>query len=332
MKINRRAALCSVATLAIAGRTHAAQDAWPDKPIRIVVPFAAGGTADVLARALAPELQRALGQTVTVDNKPGEGGNLGAAEVAKSAADGSTFLMGSVGTHAINAALYPSLPYDPVKDFAPVTLVAGVPNVVVMNNVSADTYEIKTLADVIRASRANPGKMNMASSGNGSSVHLAGELFKAMSGSFLLHFPFRGSAAALAELMSGKMDIMFDSLPSSLPHIRAGKLRALGITSSSRSRALPDLGTIAESGVPELKGFEASAWFGMLAPARTSEDIIERMQRAVAFALVSPSVKERLLWQGADLGGGPSAEFGRYIQTETKKWAEIVKRSGARID
>jgi tripartite-type tricarboxylate transporter receptor subunit TctC len=336
MSINRRAALCTVATLAMATRTTAAlaqqQESWPHKPIRLVVPYAAGGTTDILARTLAAELQRIFGQPIVVDNVPGAGGSAGAAEVAKAPADGYTFLMGTAGTHAINASMLAKPGYDPVKDFTPVTMVAGVPSVVVMNNVAADNYGIATMADLVRVVKANPAKLTMGSSGNGTSVHLAGELFKATTNSFMVHIAYQNNRLALSNLMGGETDIMFDDLPSSLPHIRAGKLKALAVTSAKRATGLPQLPTIAESGLPELKGFEASSWFGLLAPAGTPADIVEYVQKATALALIAPRMKERLLWQGAELSGSTSAEFAAHIKAELLKWAEIVRRSGARVD
>ncbi len=308
-----------------------AQPTWPNRPLRLVVPFTPGGTTDLLARALAPELQQRLGQPVVVDNKSGAGGNLGSADVAK-ATDGHTLLMGTVGTHAINQALYPKLPYDPVKDFAPVTLVASVPNVLVLNPANAARYGIKTVQDLVRVARANPGKLNLASSGNGTSIHLAGELFKSMTGSFMLHFPYRGSGPALLDLIAGNMDLMFDNLPSALPQIKGGKLLALAVTSAQRSAALPELPTIAEAGGPSLKGYEASSWFGLLAPAHQPADQVARLQREAAAALNTPALRERLAGQGAVAGGGSSAEFAALIASETAKWARVVKTSGAKVD
>ena len=309
-----------------------AQPAWPTKAVRIVVPFAAGGTTDILARSLAPELQKAFGQPFVVDNKPGAGGNSGANEVAKSVPDGTTLLMGTVGTHAINAALYPKMPFDPVKDFAPVTQMAGVPNVLVLNPAFAQKYNINSVADLVRAAKANPGKFNMASSGNGTSIHLAGELFKSMTGSYMVHFPYRGSGPALIDLIGGSVDLMFDNLPSALPQIKAGKLKALAVTSASRSAALPDLPTIAEAGGPALKGYEASSWFGLMAPAGTPPDVVTRLQQETAKALLSPALKERLQSQGAIPGGMSSAAFTSFIAAETQKWAAVVKASGAKVD
>ena len=333
MTLTRRALLALAASAAATRPTVAlAQTAWPARPVRIVVPFAAGGTTDILARSLAPELQRVFGASFLVDNKPGAGGNTGSAEVARSAADGYTLLMGTVGTHAINAALYPKLPFDPVRDFAPVTLVAGVPNVLVMNPATAQRLGINSVADLVRALKANPGKLNMASSGNGTSIHLAGELFKSLTGTFMVHIPYRGSGPALVDLMGGTMDVMFDNLPSALPQIRAGKLKALAVTSASRSAAVPDLPTIAEAGGPALKNYEATSWFGLLAPAGTPPEIVNRIQQETAKALATPALKERLLSQGATPGGMSPAEFTRFIEAETKKWAQVVKVSGAKVD
>ncbi|WP_395701066.1 Bug family tripartite tricarboxylate transporter substrate binding protein [Aquabacterium sp.] len=309
-----------------------AQSAWPTKPVRIVVPFAAGGTTDILARALAPELQKAFGQPFVVDNKPGGGGNTGAAEVAKSAPDGYTLLMGTVGTHAINPALYPKMPYDHVKDFAPVTLVAGVPNVLVVNPAFAQKYNLNTVEDLAKAARANPGKFNMASSGNGTSIHLAGELFKTMTGTFMVHVPYRGSGPALIDLMGGSMDLMFDNLPSAMPHIKSGKLKPLAVTSATRSAALPELPTVEEAGGKALKGYEASSWFGLLAPAGTPNDIVQRVQQETAKALGTAALKERLQSQGAIPSGNTPAEFAKLIAAETAKWAKVVKASGAKVD
>jgi tripartite-type tricarboxylate transporter receptor subunit TctC len=295
-----------------------AQAAWPSKPVRIVVPFPAGGTTDILARALAPELQKAFGQPFVVENKAGAGGNVGAAEVAKSAPDGHTFLMGTVGTHAINSSLYAKMPYDHVKDFVPVTLVAGVPNVLVFNPAKAQQLGVNSVADLVKVAKANPGKLNMASSGNGTSIHLSGELFKTQTGSFMVHFPYRGSGPALIDLLGGNMDLMFDNLPSSMPQIKAGKLKALAVTSAQRSPALPDVPTVAEAGGPALKGYEASSWFGL--------------QQETAKAMEVPAIKERLLSQGAQPSGMTSAAFASFIDAETKKWAAVVKASGAKVD
>ena len=328
----RRHLLAAAAALPLFPFTARAQAGWPSKPVRIVVPFAASGTTDILARALAPELQRAFGQPFIVDNKPGAGGNNGSAEVAKAAADGYTLLMGTVGTHAINPSLYPKMPYDHVKDFAPITLVAGVPNVLVLNPASAQKYGINSVVDLIRAARANPGKLNVASSGNGTSIHLAAELFKSLTGTFMLHLPYRGSGPALIDLMAGNVDLMFDNLPSAMPHIKSGRLKALAVTSGVRSGAMPELPTIAEAGGALLRNYEASSWFGLLAPAGTPADVVQRLQQETAKAMATPAVKDRLLSQGANPGGMAPAEFAKFIDAETKKWAVVVKASGAKVD
>ncbi|MBK6469584.1 MAG: tripartite tricarboxylate transporter substrate binding protein [Betaproteobacteria bacterium] len=328
----RRHLLAAAAALPLFPFTARAQAGWPSKPVRIVVPFAASGTTDILARALAPELQRAFGQPFIVDNKPGAGGNNGSAEVAKAAADGYTLLMGTVGTHAINPSLYPKMPYDHVKDFAPITLVAGVPNVLVLNPASAQKYGINSVVDLIRAARANPGKLNVASSGNGTSIHLAAELFKSLTGTFMLHLPYRGSGPALIDLMAGNVDLMFDNLPSAMPHIKSGRLKALAVTSGVRSGAMPELPTIAEAGGALLRNYEASSWFGLLAPAGTPADVVLRLQQETAKAMATPAVKDRLLSQGANPGGMAPAEFAKFIDAETKKWAVVVKASGAKVD
>ena len=325
------AALPVTALLPLASPAHA-QGAWPAKPVRIVVPFPAAGTTDILARAMAPELQRVFGQPFVVENKPGAGGGVGSADVAKSANDGHHLLMGTVGTHGINASLYPKLPYDPIKDFVPVTLVAGVPNVLVVNPAFAQRHNINNVADLIRYAKAHPGKLNMASSGNGTSIHLAGELFKSMTGTFMVHFPYRGSGPALIDLMGGNMDLMFDNLPSSMPHIRSGKLKALAVTSAVRSSALPDVPTVEEAGGPTLKGYEASSWFGLLAPAGTPMDIVNRIQQEAAKAMGTPALKERLQSQAAIPSGITSSEFAKHIEAETRKWAAVVKASGAKVD
>jgi tripartite-type tricarboxylate transporter receptor subunit TctC len=333
--MSRRRLLASGTLLAAGGLLPAlsfGQGAWPAKPVRIVVPFNAGGTTDILARAVAQELTKSLGQSFVVENKAGAGGNIGADIVAKSAPDGYTLLMGTVGTHAINRSLYAKMPYDHFKDFQPVTLVAGVPNVMVVNSEKAAARGWRNVQDFIKHAKANPGKLNMASSGNGTSIHLAGELFKTMTGTYLTHFPFTGSNPALLSLLSGDMDVMFDNLPSAMGHIKSGKLKALAVTSATRSSALPDVPTVEEAGGPALKGYEASSWFGLLAPAGTPMDIVNRIQQETAKALATPAMKERLQAQGAIPSGNTPAQFAQMIDRETKKWAAVVKASGAKVD
>jgi tripartite-type tricarboxylate transporter receptor subunit TctC len=308
----------------------AAQGNWPTRAVKIIVPFPAAGTTDILARAIAPELAKAFGQQFIVDNRAGAGGNVGTEIVAHSPPDGYTLLMGTVGTHGINRALYSKLPYDPIKDFAPITMVAGVPNVMVVPAEKSKTMGILTVADFIKYAKAHPGQLNMASSGNGTSIHLSGELFKSMTGTYMVHFPYRGSGPALLDLMSGTMDVMFDNLPSSLPQIKAGRLRALAVTSRQRSSALPDVPTIEEAA--GLKGFDATSWFGLLAPAGTPPEIVNRIQQEVAKSFSSPAIKEKLVSQGAIPSGNTPAEFAKHIAAEHVKWAKVVKESGAKVD
>ena len=304
--------------------------AWPTKPVRIVVPFAAGGTTDILARAVAQELTKSMGQSFFVENRAGAGGNIGADIVAKAAPDGYTLLMGTVGTQSINKWLYSKMPFDPQKDFQPITLVAGVPNVMIVNADKAAARNINTATDFLAYAKANPGKLNMASSGNGTSIHLAGELFKNMAGVYMTHFPFTGSNPALLSMLSGDMDVMFDNLPSAMPHIKSGKLKALAVTSAQPSAALPGVPTVEQA--LKLKGFEASSWFGLLAPAGTPMEIVNRVQQETAKALATPQMKERLQAQGAIPSGNTPAHFARHIEAELKKWQPVVKVSGAKVD
>ena len=329
---SRRASLMAITlcALGLGPATTWAQSTWPNRPVKIVVPFAPGGTTDLLARAMAPELSKAFGQQFVVENRAGAGGNLGAELVAKSANDGYTLLMGTVGTHGINRALYPKLPYDPFKDFVPISLVAAVPNVMVVNTEFAASHKINSVNDFTRYAKTHPGQINMASSGNGTSIHLAGELYKSMTGTFLTHIPYRGSGPALLDLAAGNMQVMFDNLPSAMQLIKAGKIKALAVTSAQRSSALPELPTIEEAA--GLKGFEASSWFGLLAPAGTSMDTVNRIQQEVSKSLATPAMKEKLQAQGAIPSGITSAQFAALIEAEHKKWAEVVKASGARVD
>ena len=325
----RRFAALLAAALISAGLPAQAQT-WPAKPVRIVVPFPPGGTTDIVARSLGVELQRMWQHAVVIENRPGAGGNIGADLVAKSAPDGYTLLMGTVGTHAINAALFAQsgakMPFDPVKDFVPITLAAGVPNVMVIN----PKLPVNTVAEFIAYAKARPGQLNMASSGNGTSIHLSGELFKTVTGIYMVHFPYRGSAPAVTDLIAGNMNVMFDNLPSALPHIKSGRLKALAVTSRTRSPALPDVPTIEEAA--GLKGFDASSWFGLFAPAGTPRAIVDKIQSDVARALALPEVRERFVAQGADPGGNTPEQFAAFIRAETDKWTRVVKFSNAKVD
>jgi tripartite-type tricarboxylate transporter receptor subunit TctC len=303
----------------------ASAQSYPDRTIRLVVPFPAAGTTDILAREVAQRLTEVLGQTVVVDNRPGAAGNIGSDLVAKSAPDGYTLLMGTVGTHAINPSLYSKMPYDHVKDFVPVVLVAGVPNVLVVN----PALPVNSVADLIKLAKDKPGRINFASSGSGTSIHLSGELFKTMAGVDMIHVPYKGSAAALTDLIGGQVQIMFDNLPSALPQIKAGRLRAIAVTSLKRASVLPDIPTINESGLP---GFEASSWFGVLAPAGTPAPIVLRINAEVNQWLQSAAAREKLLSQGAEAAGGSPEQFANHIRAETEKWAKVVKASGAKVD
>lgn len=303
---------------------------WPSRPVRLVVPLAAAGAVDAMARNIAEILQRVLGQPFVVDNRSGAGGSIAAVEVARSANDGHTLLVATVGTHAINAALFPHLPYDPVLDFVPVTMLAAVPNVLVLNPARAHAEGIRSVSDLVAVAKARPGQLNMASSGNGTSTHLSGELFKAMTGSYMVHIPYRGSSAALIDLMAGLTDLMFDNIPSALPHVHAGRLTALAVTGAVRSHTLPAVPTIAEAGGPALAGYEATSWCGLCAPAGTPREIVDRLQQETGRALAVPALRERLASLGAEPGGMPSAAFAALIESETRKWARVVRFSGAR--
>ncbi|WP_194725110.1 tripartite tricarboxylate transporter substrate binding protein [Noviherbaspirillum malthae] len=325
-------AAASVAgALSFAGVSAAYAQNYPTKPITIVVPFAPGGATDILARAVGAELTKSLGQQVIIDNRPGAGGNVGTQIVSRAAPDGYTLLMGTVGTHGINQSLYPKLPYDPIKDFAPVTLVASVPNVLVVNTAFAEKNKITDVKSFVDHAKANPGRLNMASAGNGTSIHLAGELFKTMTKTFMVHIPYRGSSPAMTDLIGGQADLMFDNLPSAMGHIKSGKLIPLGVTSSKPSTALPQVPTIASTG-GALTGYEASSWFGILAPAGTPKEIVTRLQQEISKSLASPAVKEKLIAQGAEPVGNTPEQFLAHIQAETKKWAKVVKDSGAKVD
>src|SRR4051812_48707441 len=307
-----------VAVIAAMGFTSGLAQAqgYPTHSIRLIVPFPPGGATDILARAVAQRWTETLGQAVVVDNRPGAGGNIGSDLVAKAAPDGYTLLMGTVGTHAVNPSLYSQMPYDHIKDFAPVILVAAVPNVMEVN----PSVPAKTVAEFIAYAKANPGKINFASSGSGTSIHLAGELFKVMTGVQMTHVPYKGSAPALSDLMGGQVQVMFDNLPPSLPQIKAGKLRALAVTSAQRAPALPDVPTVAEAGLP---GYEASSWFGVLAPAGTPPAVIARLNGEVAKWLATPDAKERMLATGANAIGGSPEDFAAHIRSETAKWAKV---------
>jgi tripartite-type tricarboxylate transporter receptor subunit TctC len=319
LNLARPLALAALA-LAAASSAHA-QAAYPSKPIHIVVTFTTGGAPDILARLIGERLQASWGQSVIVDNKPGAGGNTGADSVAKAAPDGHTVVVGTVGTHSINGALYKKMPYDMVKDFTPITLLATTPNMLVIH----PDVPAKNLKEFIALGKKE-GKMTFASSGSGTSIHVSGELFKTMTGIDMEHIPYKGRASAIPDLLGGRVTMMFDNMPSSLPLVKDGKLRALGVTSATRSAAAPDIPTIAEQGLP---GFEAVSWFALFAPANTPAPIVEKLQAEVSRILKSPEISKRLLEIGLEPGGGTPAELAAYQKSEITKWAKVVKDSGA---
>lgn len=302
---------------------------WPTKPIRFVVPYPPGGPLDQVARLLAETLREPLGQPMIVENRPGAGGNLGADQVAKSAPDGYSIVMGAVATHAINPYLYASMPYDANRDFTPITRVATVPNVLIMNAEAAAELRIGSVADLIRHARANPGRLNYASGGNGSAGHLAGELFKSMAGISMVHIPYKGAAPAQLGLLGGQTDLMFDNLASATPQIRGGKLKAFAVTTTQRSAFFPELPTIAESG---LAGFDISTWFGVFGPAGMPAAIVDRLNSAFREALESGAVRDRLAGMGAEPSAMSPQAFGDFVRAEQRKYEQVVKASGARID
>ncbi|HRM82462.1 MAG TPA: tripartite tricarboxylate transporter substrate binding protein [Acidovorax temperans] len=326
----RRFALGSIASAVVLGAgllggTSALAQAYPTKPVTIIVPFAAGGTTDILARIIGQALTAELGQSVVVDNRAGAGGNIGGQAAAKAAPDGHTLFMGTVGTHAINASLYKKMPFDPVKDFAPLTRVANVPNLLVAN--PAQPY--KSVKDLIAYAKANPGKVNFGSSGNGSSIHLSGELFKSLAKVDMQHVPYKGSAPAVTDLLGNQIGIMFDNMPSAIQHVRSGKLAPLAVTTAKRSPELPNVPTIAEAGVP---GYEATSWFGMFAPAGTPAPVLAKLNAAIVKVLAQPDVKKKINEQGAEVYSETPEQFAAFIQAESVKWGKVVKESGASLD
>ena len=315
------------AALAVAPSAAQAQGAagWPSKPIRLVVPFPPGGGTDAFARPLSKVLTAQLGQPLVIDNRGGAGGTLGAEIAAKSPPDGYTFLVGAIH-HAIAPSMYPKLGYDLQKDLVPVTVLSSVPNVLVVNpqRVPAKTYD-----EFFRYLKANPGRLNYGSAGNGTSHHLTVELYKTMTKTFVTHIPYRGAGPALADLLAGQVDLMFDGLGSSMPHIRAGKLVPLAVTSDRRSPALPEVPTLAESGV---RGYDAKTWYALWAPAGTPREIVVRMQQEVAKALAGKELTDTWASLGAEAGGQPPEQMQKFVEAEIAKWAKAVKDSGAKLD
>ena len=308
--------------LAPLAQAQTAGAAWPTKPIRIVVTFPPGGAPDTLARVLA-EKWSSLGQPVTVDNKPGGGGNIGADFVAKSAADGATLVIGTVGTHAINPALYDKMPYNNIKDFTPISFLASTPNLLVVNN----SVPAKNVKELIELAKKTP--LTFGSSGSGTSIHLSGELFNTMAGVKMQHIPYKGRAQAVPDLLGGRISMIFDNMPSVLPLVKSGDVRPIAVTSAARSAAAPNIPTMAEAGLP---GFEATSWFALLGPAGMPRDLQMRINAETLKVLAMPDVKEKLATQGLEVAAGTPEALATFIQGETTKWSKVVRESGAKLD
>jgi len=312
-------------TLALISPQHLQAQPYPNKPVRLIVPYAPGGATDIISRAAAIELSKTLGQSVVVDNRPGAGGNVGAEMAAKSAPDGYTMLMSASSLHGITPFLYSKLNYDPNKDLAPVIVFASFANVLVLN----PGVKANSLAELIALVKAQPGKLACASSGSGSTIHMSCEMFKQMLGLDIIHVPYRGSGPALTDLLGGQVQMMFDNIPSAISHIRSGKLRALATTGPVRSVTLPELPTMIEAGVP---GYESTAWFGLAMPAGTPKEIIVRMNAEGQKAAKAPDFVKRMSDLGYEIVGGTPEQMASMIQDEIKRWGPIVKASGAKVD
>ena len=315
----------AVVMVGSAAATTAMAQAYPTKPVKLVVPFPPGGSLDITGRLLAQKLTEVWGQPVVVENKPGAGGNIGADLVAKSPSDGYTILLGALSTHAVNPNLYAKMPYDAVKDFAPITLIAITPNVLVVNAASP----VNNVREFIAYAKANPGKLAFGSGSNGSAGHLAGELFKVETGSDAVHVPFKGGAPATQALLAGDTQFMFDNLANAMAQVKAGKLKALAVTTAQRSPLVPELPTMAEAGLP---GFDISTWYGLFAPAGTPPAVVAKWNADVAKILNSPDVRARLVADGAEPSPNTPEQFAQMIARELSKYARIVKASGAKVD
>jgi tripartite-type tricarboxylate transporter receptor subunit TctC len=327
--------LCAVAgpMWAVAQTPSAAPTAAAStgRTLRLVVPYPPGGPLDITARALAERVKESLG-TVVVENRAGAGGNIGADLVAKAAPDGQTIVMGAVATHAINPWLYNRIPYDALRDFTPITRVALVPNVLVMPSDTAERLKIRSVADLIAHARANPGKLNVGSGGNGSAGHLAAEMFKAQAGVFMVHIPYAGGPAAQLALVSGQVDLNFDNLAAAAANIRSGRLRALAVTTARRSPAMPDVPTIAEAGGVAVAGFDVSTWFGLFGPARLPADVLARLHGAFAAALDSAEVKQRMASLMAEPAPMSPDAFAAFVRAENARYEKVVKAIGVKLD
>lgn len=321
----RRLASGVALLVAAALAAGAARADFPDKPVRLVVPFPAGGGADNLARMIMPHVGQALGATIVVDNRPGAGGNVGAEMVARAAPDGYTLLYGTNGTHAINKALYGDLRFDPVADFAPVSRMTLIGALLVVNN----DVPARSIAELVAYAKANPGRLNFASAGNGTTSHLAGVMFRGAAGVDIVHVPYRGGGAAALDLVGGQVQMMIDVMPNAYPLAKGGKVRALAVTTAGRFPGAPEIPTLAESGVP---GFDVSAWDAIFAPAGTPPAVLAKLNAAIRQALDDPALREQLLAAGAIPVAGSPEDLARHVATESEKWAKAVRQSGAKID
>jgi len=321
MKILLRAALA----LACALGASAHAQPWPSKPIRYIVPFAPGGTTDILGRMVAAGLSSSLGQPVVVENKPGQAGSIGAAELARSAPDGYTIGGGTISSHAINATLYPKLPYDPLKDFAPITMLATLPNMLIVH----PSLNVASVSELVALLKANPNKYSFGSAGNGTSQHISGELFKIITGTQMQHIPYKGSGPMIPDLIAGTIQLSFENITTAYPQVKGGKLKALAVTSSKRSFVAPEVPTMAEAG---LAGYDISSWQAMYAPAGTPRDIVTRLHAETAKALRSPENQKKLSDLGLDAGGMAPEELAALMRTEIPRLGKVVRESGAKVD
>jgi tripartite-type tricarboxylate transporter receptor subunit TctC len=323
-KLFNIAALACLAALVSAQPGLAATD-YPTKPIRFIVPFAPGGSTDIVARVIGENLSQSLGQPVVIDNRSGAGGNIGADLVAKATPDGYTMLMGTTGIMSINGSLYRSLPYDASKDFEAVIMAVSITNLLAVN----PSVPAKSVQELIALAKSKPRDLTFASSGAGSSTHLSGELFKSMARVDITHIPYRGSGQALADLLGGQVTMIFDNMPSVLPHVKSGKLRPLAVTSLERSPVLPDVPTVSEAGV---SGYESKSWSGVVVPAKTPKEIIQKLNAEIVKIFARPEVKEKLAGLGADPVGGPPEHFAAHIKAEREKWSKVVQEAGIKVD
>src|SRR5260221_360371 len=311
----------ALAALAVAAPAHA--QGYPAKPVRMIVAYPPGGGTDIVGRAVAQKLGELVGQSVVVENRGGASGNIGPELAARAAPDGYTVLMGNVAPNAINVSLFKDLPFDPVADFEPESLVASTPNILVVH----PSTPARTVKEVTALARAKPGTLNFASAGVGSSSHLAGELFRVLAGADIVHVPYKGAGPAMVDVLSGQVQLYFATMPAAMPHVKAGKLAPVAVTSARRSQALPDLPTVAESGVP---GYEASTWYGVLAPAHTPSALVARLHGDIAKILGDAALHARLADQGFDPVGSSPEEFGAYIKSEILKWGKVIRDAGIR--